>query len=247
MNQEQELIAGLSVRIGYSFQEPLHLLQAATHKSFANEAPADEPVAHNERLEFLGDAVLGLVVSEWLMDAHPEFAEGELSRMRAALVNEQQLYQAAVRLEFGQWIRLGKGEEKSGGRDKPSLLADMVEAILGAVFLDGGLQQARKVTRQILGYMLEKVVESSSVFDPKSRLQEMFQQKGHPPPEYRVIQTEGPEHCRRFTVAVRTEDGELGTGEGGSKKEAEQNAARAVLETSNDSPVTPGDEEPQDQ
>jgi ribonuclease III len=227
---KHELTDAAAERLGYRFKKSELLVEAVTHKSYANEAPPADDVRHNERLEFLGDAVLGLVVGERLMSSHPGVDEGELTRMRATLVNEQALFQAAERISIGEWLRLGKGEERSGGRDKPSLLADLFEAILGAVFLDGGLDAARTVIELGLGSQIETALAESSGFDPKSRLQVLLQQGGHEPPEYRFDHSEGPVHKQVFFVSVWMDGREIGRGQGNSKKDAEQAAARSALE-----------------
>lgn len=227
-----DLVRAAGERLGYAFRKHELLLCATTHRSFANEAPPEDNVDHNERLEFLGDAVLNLVISQMLMDANPGASEGQLSRMRAFLVCERELARTSTRMGLGELIRLGKGEELSGGRSKNSLLADLFEAILGAVFVEGGLPAARRVVERALGNQIQASRESAPWFDPKSRLQEVFQQEGKNPPSYRLVALTGPEHQRKFTVAVFDGEGqhtELGRGEGGSKKEAEQSAAREVL------------------
>ncbi len=228
-----ELVRAASDRLGYAFRDPELILRATTHRSFANEAPPEDEVDHNERLEFLGDAVLNLIVSQMLMEANTGASEGQLSRMRAFLVCERELARTSTRMGLGQLLRLGKGEERSGGRFKNSLLADLFEAILGAVFLEGGLPAARRVVERALGSQVQASRDSAPLFDPKSRLQELFQREGKAPPSYRLVALTGPEHRRKFTVAVfEGEDKhvELGRGEGGSKKEAEQAAARNVLQ-----------------
>ncbi|MBW1809368.1 MAG: ribonuclease III [Deltaproteobacteria bacterium] len=230
MTSELDIIKAATQQLGYTFDDSQLLIKAVTHKSFANEAAAGDNVGHNERLEFLGDAVLGLIVSEKLMDSHPDVSEGELSRLRAALVNELQLSKAARDLALGQLLRLGRGEEHSGGRNKTSILADLYEAILGAIYLDGGLNEARKFIFQSIADQIETVEVGSSGFDPKSRLQENFQRQGEKPPSYEVISTEGLDHCRSFTVCVKVNSVELGRGVGRSKKEAEQAAAQAALD-----------------
>jgi ribonuclease-3 len=227
-----ELVRVASARAGYAFRDHQLLLCATTHKSFANEAPPEDQVEHNERLEFLGDAVLNLIVSQMLMDANPAASEGQLSRMRAYLVCERELARTSTRMGLGDLLRLGRGEERSGGRTKNSLLANLFEAILGAVFVEGGFPAAQKVVQRALGNQVNLSRDTVPFFDPKSRLQELFQQEGKAPPSYRLVALTGPEHKRRFTVAVFDGEGkhtELGRGEGGSKKEAEQSAARDVL------------------
>lgn len=227
-----ELVRIASVRVGYAFRDHQLLLCATTHKSFANEAPPEDHVEHNERLEFLGDAVLNLIVSQMLMQANPGASEGQLSRMRAFMVCERELARTSTRMGLGELLRLGRGEERSGGRTKNSLLANLFEAILGAVFIEGGFPAAQLVVKRALGSQVKVSRESAPFFDPKSRLQELFQQEGKAPPSYRLVALTGPEHKRKFTVAVFDGEGkhlELGRGEGGSKKEAEQSAARDVL------------------
>jgi len=227
-----ELVRIASTRVGYAFRDHQLLLCATTHRSFANEAPPEDQVEHNERLEFLGDAVLNLIVSSMLMKANPGASEGQLSRMRAYLVCERELARTSTRMGLGELLRLGRGEERSGGRTKNSLLANLFEAILGAVFVEGGFDAARKVVQGALGSQVKTSRDSAPFFDPKSRLQELFQQEGKAPPSYRLVALTGPEHKRRFTVAVFDGEGkhvELGRGEGRSKKEAEQSAAREVL------------------
>jgi ribonuclease-3 len=240
MTGYSELIATVAERIGHTFSSLDLLVQATTHKSFANEAPSADEVLHNERLEFLGDAVLNLVISEMLMEACPDSSEGDLSRLRASLVNERELAQVASHLGLGDLLRLGKGEERSGGRKKASLLADLFEAVLGAVFLDGGLEKSRAVARLAFGSRITTGREDVPAFDPKSRLQVVLQQRGHEPPDYRVVEQAGPDHRRRFTVAVCAGDDELGRGIGTSKKEAEQAAAHDAL-SNLDSPDPDGD------
>lgn len=226
---EHELIETAARLLGYSFDNTELLLEAVTHKSYANESSPADDVKHNERLEFLGDAVLGLLVGEHLMKSHPDVDEGELTRMRAALVNEQALFMAADEMKIGELLRLGKGEERSGGRDKPSLLADLFEALLGAVYLDGGLDAAMKMIERGLGNQIDAAASECSEFDPKSKLQVLLQQGGRHPPEYRLDHSEGPVHQRVFSVSVWTNGRKIGDGQGSSKKEAEQAAASSAL------------------
>lgn len=229
MNEQDTVEATLIEMLGYTFGDRELMMTAVTHKSFANEAPSENEVIDNERLEFLGDAVLSLVISQMLMDTHPQVDEGGLSRMRAALVNEKELAATATRLDLGVVLRLGKGEQRSGGRSKTSILADLFEALLGAVFLDGGLEAARSVAERAFGERLEAMIEEVPGFDPKSRLQVLLQQRGQAPPRYELLDESGPDHRRRFTVSVLVEDLRLGEGTGSSKKQAEQAAARLVL------------------
>ncbi len=217
-------------RLGLGFDRLELLEEALTHKSYANEAPAEDTVRHNERLEFLGDAVLSLVVGEQLMDAHPDFHEGDLSRMRAALVNGIELAACARILELGEALRLGRGEERSGGRQKDSILADAFEAVLAAAYLTGGLDAARRIVDSCLGDRIAAALSEDACLDPKSQLQEQLQATGQAPPEYHLVDASGPDHDLRFVVEVRIADRVIGQGQGRSKKAAEQAAAGHALE-----------------
>ncbi len=213
-------------RIGYRFSDPRLLEVALTHRSYANEQGLDE---HYERLEFLGDAVLDLASAEWLFRRYPEDSEGELSRLKSYLVSEPVLAALGATLELGGAIRLGVGEERSGGREKPSLLCDVVEALIGAVYLDGGLVEARRVTEQLL----EQARTEGSGWrkkDAKSALQEWLQSSGGAPPTYRLTGAHGPDHRKVFEVEVLVGERSVGRGSGRSKKLAEQEAAEAALE-----------------
>jgi len=215
----------LEKRLGYRFKR-LDLLELAlTHRSWANEQGIPE---HYERLEFLGDAVLGVVTAEWLYANHPELPEGELSKHKAQLVNRDTLAQHARYLDLGDSLRIGVGEDRSGGRTKASLLADSMEAVLGALYLDGGLETAR---RSILPMLENAFMERSrqAVTDAKTQLQEVVQALGWALPEYRVTDSVGPDHDKTFVVECWLA-GELGgRGEGPSKKIAEQRAATDAL------------------
>lgn len=214
--------------IGYGFDNADLLLEAVTHRSFHNENPGQG--GHNERLEFLGDAVLDLVVADSLMRLHPFAAEGQLTRLRASLVNEASLAQLARSLEIDTVIRLGKGEEKNNGREKPSILSDALEAVVGAIYLDGGYQAARDALEAWLAQVLVEVEDESSYEDAKSALQERLQAVGKGPGTYRVVWSSGPDHDRVFEVEFEDGGAALGRGRGHSKKEAEKDAARAALE-----------------
>jgi ribonuclease III len=235
----QEILATASAQIGYEFKQTELLQQALTHKSFANEASHNK-FYHNERLEFLGDAVLSLVVGEMLMSTYPQAGEGDLSRLRSSLVNAVELAKAALVLGLGELLRLGRGEEKSGGRKKDSILSDTFEAILGAVYLDGGLPASRLLIERALGERFKMLLQSPHELDPKTRLQELFQRQGHQHPRYRLVEVSGQPHRRLFVAAVIDDAGaELARGEGWSKKEAEQAAAHRLLDTlKNSSPTT---------
>ncbi len=214
----------LQDRLGYTFQDVSLLQNALTHSSFANERRGQS----NERLEFLGDSILGMVTADRLYHWFPSLPEGRLSRLRAELVCEQSLHAVALDLKLGDYLRLGKGEEHSGGRTRPSILADAVEAVIAAMFLDGGLEPARAF---ILGHILAGVEEGEihHVKDYKTELQEVIQRKADQHIRYELVESSGPDHMKRFTMAVFLNDEEIGRGDGRSKKEAEQEAARAAL------------------
>lgn len=200
---------------------------ALTHKSWLNEAPGSGR-ADNERLEFLGDAVLNLAVSDMLMRRFPDRAEGDLSKTRAVIVNEAGLCQAAERLDLGQWIFLGRGEEQGGGRRRPSILADAFEALIGAVYLDAGFDVALAVVRRLLTSAVEES-DRGLRLDFKSRLQERSQALLQKTPQYAVVGQDGPDHDKTFWVAIALGDTEYGRASGKSKKEAEQSAAALAL------------------
>jgi ribonuclease-3 len=215
----------LEKRLGYRFRRPELLDQALTHRSWAHERETD--AGHYERLEFLGDAVLGLIAAEELFRGHPELPEGELSKRKGFLVSREVLARRGEELGLGDLLRLGVGEERSGGREKASLLADAVEAVLGAVYLDGGLDAARKA---VAGLFAEGLVRpGAGPSDAKTRLQESVQARGWPLPEYQLVEQTGPDHAKRFTVEVELRGAPAGRGHGRSKKAAEQEAAAVAL------------------
>lgn len=237
-------ITALEESLGYRFERSELLEQALTHSSQARELEGLSPAGgmatagHNEMLEFLGDAVLGLATSEALFHRFPAFQEGQLSKLKAHLVGQHHLLSVAERLQIGQYIRLGRGEEKSGGRHKGSLLVDALEAVLAALYLDGGWTVARDfVIRVIVEPELARMKLDTSVMpvmDFKSALQEALQARGGPQPVYELVKAEGPEHKKTFTVEVRLSQPEMeqfvGRAQGATKKRAEQEAARQVLE-----------------
>jgi ribonuclease-3 len=233
--------------LGHRFQRPELLEQALTHSSQARELEAlgagsgsssRSTKGDNEMLEFLGDAVLGLVTSESLFHRFPEFQEGQLSKLRAHLVGQRHLLRVAEQMQIGHYMRLGRGEEKSGGRNKASLLVDALEAILAALYLDGGWPVARDfILRAIVEPELAQMnLETSAipVMDFKSALQEALQARGEPQPVYALVKEEGPEHKKTFTVEVRLPEPAMGQfvsrAQGATKKRAEQEAARQALE-----------------
>lgn len=215
----------LEQRLGVEFSSPALLKQAFTHASYRNEHKKSAE-SDNERLEFLGDAVLELVVSHHLFKEFPHLPEGELTRMRAAIVCEPSLVSCASRLEFHRYIRLGRGEEKSGGRNRPALLADVFEAFIGALYLDQGMDAARQFVES---FVLKAVGETAFAVDYKTALQEWVQKNITHDLRYRIVEERGPAHAREFVVEVRVGKDAYGTGSGRSKKEAEQHAAREAL------------------
>jgi ribonuclease-3 len=229
----------LEERLGYKFARPGLLERALTHSSAVPELRAGRPEADsgeyfredNERFEFLGDAVLELLASEYLLSSFPEWTEGQLSKSRARLVKASSLEAAARRLRLGEHLRLGRGEEKTGGRDKPALLADAFEAVIAAIYLDAGLGAARGVLRNVLfEHVLEERGESMADSDRKSALQEFLQARGQLPASYRLAGESGPDHQKIFQIEVWANGECLASAEGSTKKEAEQIAARFALE-----------------
>src|SRR5438270_7471337 len=227
--------AALEQALAYTFRDPALLERALTHRSWAHEnvAAGEEARArllHNEALEFVGDSVLGLVVADALFRSHPGVTEGELSRMKHRLVSTQTLARVARGLQFGDYLRVGRGEEKTGGRRKRALLADTLEAVLAAVFLDGGFDEAARFVRRALGSELEEATpESAAAADYKTMLQERLQAERHLAPRYDVVETLGPPHARTFRVEVSWDDRAV-WGEGQTIKSAETDAARRALE-----------------
>jgi ribonuclease III len=229
----------LEERLGHKFSNRELLDRALTHSSAVPElrgAAADVAgnvlaQADNERLEFLGDAVLELLASEYLLSTFPEWTEGQLSKSRARVVNASALEAAARRLRLGEHLRLGRGEEKTGGREKQTLLADAFEAVVAAVYMDAGLGAARELLQRVLfEQALEERGERIAESDRKSALQEFLQGRGQPPAEYRLAGESGPDHQKIFQIEVWVNGECMAKGEGSTKKEAEQQAARSALE-----------------
>lgn len=227
--EDKANLKGFEKRLGYKFRRREHLKRALTHKSFVNEQrlPASE---QNERYEYLGDAVLELSVSHLLMERFPEHPEGELSKLRAAVVNEEQLAEIAKDLCLGNFLYLGKGEEQTGGRDKPSLLSDAFEAVLGAMYLDRGFEKAFGVIRKHYKKILERAGSVGFIKDYKTRLQEESQGRFRAVPRYHIVKERGPDHRKLFEVHLFIRDELWGVGRGPSKKAAEQAAARQALD-----------------
>ena len=214
--------------IGYTFKNPELLETALTHTSYANESRT--PVQHNERLEFLGDSVLQIVSADYLFHAYADRPEGDLTRIRASLVSEGALFQFAQEIHLGEYLRLGRGEELGGGRRRPSILADATESVFAAVYLDGGMDAARGlIHRVLLDKEQEEQVEERRR-DYKTELQELVQRKPDQTLRYEMVGASGPDHARVFAFRVLLNGQVAGTGEGRSKKEAEQAAAHCALE-----------------
>lgn len=221
----------LEQTIAYRFRQPGLLERALTHRSAAPDGAAAEIRADNEQLEYLGDAVLGMLVSEYLVATFPHWSEGQLSKSRARLVNAASLCTAARRLNLGEYLRLGKGEEKTGGREKPALLADAFEAVVAAIYLDAGLPTSREfVKRALLDAAIDLEGSRLELSDHKSALQEFLQARGLPSPRYAVMREAGPDHRKTFWMQVDVPGLVNATGTGANKKEAEQSAAAQALE-----------------
>jgi ribonuclease-3 len=219
-----DLCGGLCDRLGYEFRDPGLLALAVTHRSYSAENAGADP---NERLEFLGDAVLGVVVTEHIFRVYPELPEGELAKLRASVVSAATLAAVAEDLDLGSVLRLGKGEASSGGRAKPSILADALEAVFGAVFLDGGLDAAGPLILDLLDDRISASAQGPGGHDYKTRLQELAARHFEQLPDYQV-RDEGPDHQKRFFATVLLDGQPHGTGEGRSKKLSEQAAARSA-------------------
>jgi ribonuclease-3 len=225
-------IAALEAALGYEFRDRVPLIRALTHKSRAYEqlAPGEDQ-ADNEPLEFLGDAILGFVVSDILLRNFPSYREGQLTKLRAQLVSAAHLYEVAQSLRLGAFLLLGRGEELSGGRTKKALLADAVEAVIAALYLDGGLPPARCfIERFVVGDLSNLLTAVPGVADHKSALQQLAQSLHLPIPRYSIVNSDGPEHAKTFTVEARVGGEFVGRAEGPSKKIASQRAAQIILQ-----------------
>lgn len=231
----EKMLARLEGEIGYSFRDRSLLRRALTHRSFANEQPEPRPM-HNEALEFLGDAVLEFLISAWLLELHPTQTEGTLSKLRAYAVSAVNLQKHAVRLRLGEYLLLNRGEEKTGGRTKAALLVDAYEALIAAIYLDGGIKAARDFVR---GEFAETFTiinpDNLAATDYKTALQERLQALGFATPKYAIVESSGPDHRRIFQVEVLLNGRRLATGEGTTIKGAHQAAARAALDSLNTS------------
>ncbi len=220
----------LEKRLGTRFRDRSLLQQALVHRSYLNEVP-ESGVESNERLEFLGDAVLGLVVAGRLYADYPEHPEGQLTELRAALVRRETLARVAKRLTLGEYLFLGRGEQSAGGRGRSSNLGCAYEAVVGAAYIDGGIDKARRFVMRSLAPELAALPKGRIPADPKSRLQEVLQARYQRPPAYKVLRDEGPDHSKVFTVQVSAGRKILGEGKGKSKQQAEKEAARRALES----------------
>jgi len=220
-------LAALQETLGTPFNNPSLLEQALVHSSYVNENPA---ATANERLEFLGDAVLGLVIAQELYQRLPQSSEGRMTELRSSLVRGEALARLAGAIGLGGHLYLGRGEEASGGREKPANLAGALEAVIAAIFLDRGFNTARGFILGLMAEELDKVISQGIEPDYKSQLQELIQARHQPAPTYQVIEATGPDHDRSFTIEVRVGDTVLGRGSGKSKKSAEEAAARSALE-----------------
>jgi ribonuclease-3 len=220
-------LSDIQQRIAYTFSNPELLERALTHKSYANE---NRVPYHNERMEFLGDAVLSLVVSEYLMKTCPDSTEGDLSRLRAAVVSEPPLAAIAREIGLGSYILLGRGEEQTGGRDKDSLLSNCLEALIASIYLDAGKDAAEAFVIRFFEDIIKKTCTSRATLDYKTEFQELCQERLKQLPEYRIVSETGPDHQKQFEVEVWIKGQLSGRGIGRSKKEAEQRAAKEALE-----------------
>jgi ribonuclease III len=223
--KEEPSLREIESVIGYSFKDKRLLQKALSHRSSVSDGLA------NERLEYLGDAVLGLVVSDFLFRKFPKYNEGNLTKIKAALVNEAMLSKVAYNFRLGQYVFLSPEEEKSGGRLKPSITADAMEAVLGAIYLDGGLEAVSKAINKFLLDDFENLIKDEAMFNYKGELLERMQGAGRGTPKYEVLEEIGPDHIKVFVISVSVDGARLGKGQGTSKKEAEQRAARMALET----------------
>jgi ribonuclease-3 len=229
MNPDVNGLALLEKNLGYTFENPRYLITALTHKSHTNENPGlgNED---NERQEFLGDSVLGLIISNYLYRKYPDLDEGALSKVRAGLVSENTLAGIAKKIGIGEFLFLGKGEEQTGGREKVSLLSDALEAVIAGIYLDQGFRTANRVVLKHFQELIPKVVGQKHPLDYKTTLQELCQERFSVLPEYVLSKASGPDHDRIFVMELSVNGTILGRGSGKSKKEAQQQAARQALE-----------------
>lgn len=223
----------LQERIGYRFGDRAILLQALTHRSYGHEKFSNKPLAlrDNERFEFLGDAVLDLIISDILLETYPNSHEGQLSKMRAAVVNEKTLTEVTKGLRLSECLRLGKGEQQTGGAFKPSILSSAFEALIAAIYLDGGFSAVYPVVRHLFAQYFQAEQDISAFYDHKTRLQEMVQARWKVTPRYRLMSAIGPDHAKVFEVQVELNGDVISKATGSSKKQAEQNAALHAIQS----------------
>jgi ribonuclease-3 len=223
----------LQERLRYTFGDRGILLQSLTHKSYGHEFFQEKPIAlrDNERLEFLGDAILDVIVSDILLESFPNAAEGQLSKMRAAVVNEKTLAVLAKMLQIQDCIRLGKGETQTGGNEKASILSSTFEALIAAIYLDGGFNAVYPVVRHIFAPLFVEERELMAFYDHKTQLQEVVQARWKVTPTYHLLETHGPDHAKIFEIEVKMNGKTLAVATGSSKKDAEQNAAREAIKS----------------
>ncbi len=221
-------MAALESVLNYTYNENNHLILAMTHSSYANENK-HERLHSNERLEFLGDAVLNIIISDFIYKTYPSLAEGELTKARASIVCEPSLAKCANTLELGKYLMLGKGEENTGGRTRISILSDAFEAVIGSIYIDGGMEKAREFVLSVMKETIKSAINGASFIDYKTQLQEAVQKMGDQKIQYEIVEEKGPDHNKLFAVQVKIADKAMGYGEGKSKKEAEQNAASMAL------------------
>ena len=222
----------LEKRIGYDFKNRDTLMLALTHSSYANEIK-DKDSKYNERLEFLGDSVLGLIISEYVYNKHPKCKEGDLTKMRSKIVCEATLAECAKGIELGQYMLFGKGEESTGGRNRRSILADAFEALLAAIYLDAGIDVVKPILFKLMNEKIDMAEKGLIVDDYKTHLQEIIQMKKENKIKYELVEEKGPDHRKTFKTAVKLNNVVIGIGEGRSKKESEQEAAMEALRSGN--------------
>ena len=223
--KESDQFPGLETGLDYFFRDPALLREALTHRSYCQERDSSY-----ERLEFLGDSVIGLVISRFLYEDFPGKTEGDLTKIKASLVSEMTLARVAQLISLGQYVLMGKEEEKAGGREKPSILSDAYEALIGAMFMDGGLSPARRTVEKHILSRIAEIIQDEDFRNYKGELLEHLQAQGKKLPRYQVLEEKGPDHDKKFTMAVFVKGKEWGRGSGTTKKEAEQNAAKMALE-----------------
>lgn len=231
MNDQHNLrqnLPAIEAKLGYSFKDPELLKLSFVHRSYYNEHRS-ELTGHNERLEFLGDAVLGLLISSYLYALYPEMPEGKLSYLRSRLVEASSCAQFVEELQLGCYLLLGKGEQQNDGRGRDSILADLFEAVIGALYLDGGLAAPKGLVEQRLVGCIQKILDNPAA-NFKAELQDYAQKKFHEVPSYQVTEESGPDHDKTFVVTVQIKDQEMGIGSGSSKKEAQQKAAKDAMQ-----------------